>query len=102
MKIKFSKPKIGETRYLTFYAKHHGHEAIIQKVKITKAGQKWFGGKVLDIISGPEEYADEEEKTTGDYYYYCFLETEEDAKRLMLYAVLEDDDFFYRTGSESL
>jgi hypothetical protein len=79
--IEFSKPKIGDIRFLAF--QNHSKENFwLQKVEITKVGKTWVQANILQHIVGTPMNLDV--KQTGQYYPFCFLKTEEDAKKLLI------------------
>lgn len=94
--IKFSKPEIGDIRYLVFMA--YDGSWWIQKVKMTQAGKrnKWFAGRVIDNIDGTIN--PKRKNYTGQYYYWQFVDSESDAKKMLIYNIFDtrDVNLFYR------
>jgi hypothetical protein len=85
--MKFSKPKMGETRFLVFMD-HDKEQYWIYEVIVVKAGRTWFRGKpVRKIIDNSHDSLAVRE--VGEYPSFCFLETEEDSRRLLLVAALD-------------
>jgi hypothetical protein len=99
--MKFSTPKLGETRYLVFLD-HEKKHYWLHKVKMSYIGKKWFSGSISEVIIDQSEHGFDVTNDQSQYPSWCFLETEEDAEKLLLLAVLDPREIhvFFRDNPD--
>ena len=99
--INLSKPKKGETRYLT-WLDHSKQVYYIIRVKMSKIGRQWYKGICEKQILGYHDPEFAPGKDTGEYFYFCFLETEEDARRMLILGALDtrEGSLFFRNDPD--